>query len=100
MTSEIGGRIAFYLRQSGLSQKELSERSGVTEAAISRYIKGLREPRAITVAAIASALDVTVNDLVGTETDDLEAAYQLVARNAKNISEERKRQLIRILLDS
>lgn len=99
MTSGIGERIAFYLAQSGLSQKELAERSGVTEAAISRYIRGLREPRAITVAAIARALGVSVNDITETDAGDLDEAFQMVARNAEDIPEERRKQLIKILLD-
>lgn len=99
MASRIGGRIAFYLELSGLSQKQLAEKAGVTEAAISRYINGLREPRAITVAAIARALGVSVNDITETGTSNLEEAFQMVARNAKEIPEERRKQLIKILLD-
>lgn len=100
MAHEIGERLTFYLEREGMSQRELAKRAGVTEAAISRYVKGAREPRAITVAALAKGLGVTVNDLVGAEVGPLDEAYEMVARNAHDISEERKKRLIKILLDS
>lgn len=100
MAQEIGERIAFYLARSGMTQKDLAQRAGVTEAAVSRYIKGIREPRAITVGALARTLGVTTNDLLGTQSSDLDEAYEMVARNAKDLPDERKKQLIKILLDS
>ena len=100
MATEIGKRLVFYLDRSGMSQKELARRAGVTEAAVSRYIRGDREPRAITVAAIAKGLGITVNDLIGTESSTLDDAYEMVARNAHSLSNEKKKQLIKILLDS
>ena len=100
MAREIGERIAFYLSRSEMTQKDLAQRAGVTEAAVSRYIKGIREPRAITIGALAKALGVTTNDLMGTHSSDLDTAYEMVARNARNLSEERKKQLIKILLYS
>ena len=100
MAHEIGERLAFYLEREGMSQRELAKRAGVTEAAVSRYVKGTREPRAITVAALAKGLGVTVNDLVGAEAGSRHDAYQMVARNAHDISDERTKRLIKILLDS
>ena len=100
MATEVGRRIALYLEMKDMTQKELAIKTGVTEAAISRYVNSDREPRAITVAAIAKALDVSVNDLLGMEADDLDEAYQMVARNAKSISEKKRKELIKILLDN
>lgn len=100
MAQGIGERLVLYLDRAGISQKELARRAGVTEAAVSRYVRGDREPRAITVAALAKGLGVTVNDLIGTEGGTLDDAYEMVARNARSLSDEKKKQLIKILLDS
>ena len=42
----LGERIKEYLEKNGMSQKELAEKTGCTEAAISHYIRGDRTPRA------------------------------------------------------
>ncbi len=50
-------------RALGLSQKELSERSGVTPRQIARYEAGEQQPALNVAAAIAHALDISVADL-------------------------------------
>ena len=40
---------------SGLSQRDLAKKIGVTEASISRYVKGDREPKFETIIKIAKA---------------------------------------------
>ena len=58
------GEVVVTLRRArGLTQAHLSERAGVTQAALSRYEQGLRMPDPETVAALASALEVTVRFL-------------------------------------
>jgi len=55
------GEVIMTLRRSrGLTQAQLAQRAGVTQAALSRYEQELRSPDSETVAAIAAALDVTV----------------------------------------
>ena len=44
MGKDMGLRISETLRNRGMTQKELAERIGVTEAVVSRYISGDREP--------------------------------------------------------
>ncbi len=48
------GRLAL-----GLTQEELAERTGITQAALSRYEGGAREPDEQTIAALAEVLGVT-----------------------------------------
>ena len=36
--NNLGGRIADLLKQSGLTQRELADRVGITEVSLSRYI--------------------------------------------------------------
>ena len=52
----MGERIKEMLEKQNMSQKELAEKVGCTEAAISHYIKGDRVPRAIVVVEAMAAL--------------------------------------------
>lgn len=47
-----------------ISQKELAEKSGVTEAAISQFVSGSREPSLKSVCAILRVLPVKFERLV------------------------------------
>jgi transcriptional regulator with XRE-family HTH domain len=59
---QIGNRIERRMKELGLSQKELAERTGISAPAISRYIANERpNPGAHELAAIARALDVTLS---------------------------------------
>lgn len=101
-TKELGGRIQKLLDKQGISRKEFAAMTGLTEAAISRYCTGSREPKSVTLAAIANALGVSVDELLGIPCDDpktLDGAMRLVARSAKEIPADKKRELINALLD-
>ena len=101
MTREMGERIKMLLNERNMSRKELAERTGVTEVAIGRYINGEREPRAVTVSAMAVALGVSLDDLIGVypdSSDEVGAAVRLIARNAGNLTPGEKKQLINALI--
>ena len=49
------------------SQKDLSDLTGITEAAISHYIKGDREPKYKNMVKIAEVLDLDFEDVWGCE---------------------------------
>ena len=87
------------MRQQVITQKELAGMAGVTEAAMSRYLSGERQPKAETLSNMATALHTTSDALLGREAEqsDLDKAVQLVARNADAIPDSLKRRLIRIL---
>lgn len=51
-------------KQAGLSQEELGARAGIQMADISRYEGGGRDPRMTTVARLATALDVSLSELL------------------------------------
>ena len=63
----IGERIAGLLREQDKSQRELARQAGITNASISRYIKGDRVPKGPILANIAKALHTTTDYLVGNE---------------------------------
>ena len=98
MSVEFGRRLASLLERSRLSQRDLANMTGLTEAAVSRYISGAREPRAVTVAKSAKVLDVTPQELLGTVTNvEVDGAVRLIARNASALSEEQRAELIAAL---
>lgn len=98
MSIEFGRRLANLLERSRMTQRDLAAITGLTEAAVSRYVSGTREPRAVTVAKIAKALDVTPQELLGTITnDEVDGAVRLIARNASFLTEEQRVELITAL---
>lgn len=60
---EFGIRLRKVMQWKGITQKELSDKTGITQAAISRYVKGHVSPSFYTVDKIAKALDCTIEDL-------------------------------------
>jgi len=98
MSIEFGRRLATLLERSRMTQRDLAAATGLTEAAVSRYVTGAREPRAITVAKIAKALDVSPQELLGTVTnDEVDGAVRLIARNASFLTVEQRAELIAAL---
>ncbi len=100
-TKELGRRIQAMLDARCISRKEFAAMTGLTEAAISRYCTGAREPKSITLATIANSLGVSIGELLGTPCEDpetLDGAMNLVARSAQNISPEDKKRLINALI--
>lgn len=103
MGETIGTRLRELLQMRHMTQKELAARSGVTEAAVSRYLKDERQPRAITVASLARALGVDPSDIIRTSNDtvdELEGAIRLIARNAGALTQEQRAQLISSIISS
>jgi transcriptional regulator with XRE-family HTH domain len=98
MSTLIGARLGTLLKERGMSQKQLADATNLTPATVSRYINGERVPRAITIAALAKALKVKPSDITGTnherETDN---AIRLIARNASNLTEAQRAELIAAL---
>ena len=59
-----GERLNEILKEKGLSQRELSEKCGITEATISRYINNQRIPKMDIFKKIADTLNVDVSVLL------------------------------------
>lgn len=99
MSKELGKRISESLKKSNTQQKELAERIGITEAVMSRYISGNREPKPETLANIATALNTTSDYLLGIENDEFDypRVRRIIARNASAMTDEEKKALINAL---
>jgi transcriptional regulator with XRE-family HTH domain len=101
--NRLGERIVELLKKVGLTQKQLAERIGVTEAAMSRYIKGEREPMSNVVADMATALKTTADYLLGRGDflgEEFNRVKVFVARNSATLTFQQKQELIAALLGS
>ena len=96
----IGDRILCLLKESGYSQKELALMIGVTESAMSHYIKNEREPKIEVVKNLATALNTTVDYLVSgrSESGSFDEICHLVARSTTTLTADEKMKLIELLL--
>ena len=96
MGKELGLRIAESLQKRGITQRELATRIGVTEAVMSRYISGEREPKPDTLSNIATALSTTSDYLLGIENGEFSfrRVKRIIARNSGSLTEREKRELI------
>lgn len=99
MSKAFGERLSCQLRKQGMTQKTLADRINTTEATLSRYISGDREPKADVLANIATALHTTSDHLLGIEKDefDFPKVERLLARNSAAMTEKQKRALISAL---
>ena len=101
MKKGMNERILELLTQKEMTQKQLSEKACVTEAAISHYIKGDRVPRAVVAERIADALGTSVDYLLNGSnpfsSDEKEQTFRLIARNASEMTYEEKIQVMELL---
>lgn len=102
MYNSFNERLSALLNEKRISQKELSVNAGVTEAAISHYIKGDRIPRASVLAKIAETLGTTsdylMNGTASNAQEEINLAMKLIARNTDQMSKDEKMKIMGILL--
>lgn len=101
MSKTFGERLLTLLKKQSMTQKELAERINTTEATLSRYIVGNREPKADMVANIATAMHTTSDFLLGIEQNDFDfpKVERLLARNSSIMTAEQKKALITALFE-
>ena len=81
-----------------MSQKELAEAACLTSASVSRYVNGEREPRALTVAALADVLGVKPSDIIGTSDEqEIDTVVSFIVRNIDKLTEAQRAELIAAL---
>lgn len=56
--------LSFYMEQSGMTQRDLAMRSGLSESAISNYINKIRFPTIKAVVNIANAFGIEMHELI------------------------------------
>ena len=96
-----GERVSTLLKEVGYSQREFASMIGVSEAALSRYLKDEREPKMEVIANMATALNTTTDYLLTGKNDceSFEKTYRLVARGSSVMSDDEKTKLIKVLLN-
>lgn len=67
----IGSNIKFFRKQRGLTQKQLAEKIGATDSAVTRYESNNREPNIDILTKIANTLGIPVSDLLKDDTINL-----------------------------
>lgn len=100
MGKELGNKILKLLNIQKMTQKDLAATLNTTEATISRYVSGDRDPKAEVLANIATALHTTSDYLLGIENNDefdVSAMTTILARNSNKISENERKLLIKAI---
>lgn len=99
MATNIGEKITMILENKGITQKDLAERLSISEATVSRYIAGDREPKPDMIANIATALNTTSDYLLGIEKVDFDypKIKRIIGRNSSTMTDEEKKELINAL---
>lgn len=93
-----GNRISKLLKEKNYTQKQLAEIVGITESALSHYIKGDRVPSGDVLANIACALNTTANFILGKEDVlDFSNVKRILARNKGEMTNQEKAELIDLL---
>ena len=62
---DVGGRIAKILYERKMTQRELAQKCHITEVSMSRYINNNRMPKGTVIVAVAKALGVSADYLLG-----------------------------------
>lgn len=61
---QFGENLRSMMRECGYSQRELADRAGISESAISRYLNSSQVPKATILVNIAYVLDCSLDDLM------------------------------------
>ena len=93
-----GERIKALLKEKKMTQRQLAELSGMTESALSHYIKGERIPSGVASVNVAYALSTTVNYILGKEDIlDCSNVKRILEQNKNKMTNEEKAELIELL---
>ncbi len=84
--SEFGERLRQARINKGMSQVELADAVGMTQASISQFEKGLRMPTPNNIRKFAHFLGMSVKDLAGQDQGQFEKT--LLMRNIRNLTPE------------
>ena len=95
-------KVKHLMAEQGLNQKKLSQKSGITEASVSRYLNSDKNVRMDIIINFAKALGVSTNYLLEEDDDAKKDSYTeiatAIARNGKNLTPEDKNKLIGLIL--
>lgn len=95
-------KVTVLMHEQNITQKQLSQLSGITESSVSRYLHSDRRPRMDVVVNFAKALGVTTDYLLDEDEKTAETAFETIstaiARKGGELTPEEKNELIALLL--
>lgn len=100
MQTTIGERIEQAITRTGLSQRTLAKKAGISQPTLSRIISGDRPPKVPEVLAIAWATGTTVTELTGTGSVSARVQSAARATNGAGMEEMRRELLLYLELDA
>lgn len=74
----IGNKIRYFRKKAGFTQAELASLMKISAAAIGLYEQNRREPDLGTIANLSQCLNVSVEDLLGLDTNNLSEPDKVV----------------------
>lgn len=88
--TDIAHRIRQLIETRGLTQAQVSAKSGLPPATISHFVSAFRTPGTSTLRKLADALDVSVEYLLGRDEEPKVAGptAKVIFRNAQDLSED------------
>lgn len=99
MEEKLHHRLKAKMKENNLSARQLSVKTGISEAALSKYLSGVRTPHVEIVGRLAAALNTTSDYLLGIEKNDspYEQIVTKIKANKKYLSNEEKMSLILLI---
>ena len=99
MEESLHARLKAKMKEKGLSQRQLSLKTGISEAAICKYVSGARTPHIETIGKIAEVLGVTSDYLLGIEkkSEPYEKLANCIKENKASLTSEEKMSLILLI---
>lgn len=98
----ISNNIAYYRKKMGWTQSELAKRVGVKTTSVSSWERGANAPDIELLYSICELFGISLNDMYGVNSEKNETSYDdlitVYTRNKKNLSQEEKMRLARIIL--
>ena len=75
--------LGYFLSRKGLSQKDFAEKLGVSQSAVTNWIRGNNSPDIELVSNICDVLNISVLDLMNKPTDKVEPEENIEVRAEK-----------------
>ena len=90
-------RLLEAMKSNGLTQKELADSAGITQAAVSRYLREENTPRASELGALAIALGVSMDWLWGRSGNKEEQHEHYHEKKKKKVREIKSEEKLKML---
>ena len=94
--AKTGALIARIRKEKGLTQKELADRIGVTNATISKWETGKGFPDISLLEPLANALDITISEIIAGEKNSAETDPDVLIHDLVDVSVKEQQRKTRL----